>query len=242
VRFGWTLYGEDSRPIATRSGTFPYHREERSSVRGRLLGLCAAKKMIQLCGHYMELTNPTIHLMQHAESTMDHATLNLPQDGYSKFIYPHTDLSTEIQNKDKSPYGMVMPMAMIAALSEPSPVRETSYPPSRGVLYYNEDAPCGCLSKAVIMDHIHRPKLRHYIQHNINIDDTHWDKINWAAHSTSLEESNIERLLPTLKFIHNEWPVGITLEKLYGDIAGCPPLWRRGDNRTFVRRRQCSND
>jgi hypothetical protein len=35
-------------------------------------------------------------------------------------------------------------------------------------------------------------------------------------------ESNIERLLPTIKFIHNEWPVGITREKLYGNIAGCP--------------------
>jgi hypothetical protein len=53
--------------------------------------------MIQLCGHYTEFTNPAIHLMQHAESTMEHATLTLPRDGYSTFIYPQTYISTEIQ-------------------------------------------------------------------------------------------------------------------------------------------------
>jgi hypothetical protein len=62
---------------------------------------------------------------------MDHATLTLPRDGYSKFLYPQTYLSTEIQHnlkginiqwtKDKSPHEM----AMIVALSEPSPVQET---------------------------------------------------------------------------------------------------------------------
>jgi hypothetical protein len=169
LSFEWTLYGEDSRPIATHSGTFPCHREERGSILGRLLGLCAVTKMIQICGHYTEFTNPTIHLMQHAESTMEHATLTLPRDGYSKFIYPQTGLSTEtLQNlkgitikwsKDKFPDEMVMPMAMIVDLSETSSVQETSYPPNCGVLYYNEGAPCGYLPKAVITDHIHRPKL-----------------------------------------------------------------------------------
>jgi hypothetical protein len=112
-----------------------------------------------------------------------------------------------------------MPVAMLVALWEPSPVQETLYPPNCGVLYYNEGALCGNLPKAVITDHIHRPKLQHYIQHNNTIDDTHWDKIHWAAHSTAMEESKIEWLLPTITFIHNEWPVGITLEKLYCDIV-----------------------
>jgi hypothetical protein len=233
VSFGWTLYGEDSRPIATvHSGTFRCHREDRSSIRGRLIGLYAVTKMIQLWGLYTEFTSPTIQFMLDAESAMEHATLTLPRDGYSKCIYPQTDLSTEIQQNlkgisiqwttDKSPYEMVMVMAMLTALSGPSPVQETSYPPNCGVLYYKEDKTCGYLPKALITDHIHRPKLRHYIQHNNNIDDTHWDKIHWAAHSTDMEESNIERILPTIKCIHNEWPVCITLEKIYGDIAGWP--------------------
>jgi hypothetical protein len=46
--------------------------------------------------------------------------------------------------------------------------------------------------------------------------------IHYEAHSTALEESNIEWLLPTLIIIHNKLPVGITLDKLYGDIAECP--------------------
>jgi hypothetical protein len=58
--------------------------------------MCAAKKTIQLCGHYTELNNPTIHLMQLAESTVDHTTLNLQRDGYSKSIYPQADFSMDI--------------------------------------------------------------------------------------------------------------------------------------------------
>jgi hypothetical protein len=248
VNFSWTLYGNDSKPIATHSGTFPCHREKMSSIRGRLLGLCMATKMIQLCGHYTESTNPTIHLMQQADSTMDHTTLTMARDGYSTFIYPQTDLSTEIQQNlkginiqwtnDKSPYKMVMPMAMIATLLEPSPVQETPYPPTFGVLYYNGDTPCGYLPKAIIKDHIHRPKLRYCIQHNISIDDTHWDKIHWAAHSTAMEESNIERLLPTIKYIHNEWPVGITPEKYYGNIVSCPHC---GEEETIEHVFTCGN-
>jgi hypothetical protein len=33
VSFGWTLFGKDFRPVATYSGTFPCHSEERSSIR-----------------------------------------------------------------------------------------------------------------------------------------------------------------------------------------------------------------
>jgi hypothetical protein len=183
--FGWTLFREDSRPIATHSGTFPCHREERSSIRGRLLGLCAVcvTKMIQLCGHYTEFTNPTIHIMQHAESTMEHATLTRSRDGYSKFIYPQTDLSTEIQQnlkgsnvqwtKDKSPDEMVMPMAMMLALSEPSPVQEATHPSNCGVLYYNEGTPCGYLFKAVITDML-IPQVR--LAHNY--PNSPWEMIH----------------------------------------------------------------
>jgi hypothetical protein len=133
---------------------------------------------------------------------------------------------------------MAMPMAMIAALSEPSPVQVTSYPLNCGVLYYKIDIICGYLPKDMITDHIHCPKLRHYIQHNNNIDNTHWDKIHWEAHITALEESNIERLLPTLKCIQNQWSVGITLDKLYGDIAGCPHC---GEEETIEHAFACSS-
>jgi hypothetical protein len=133
---------------------------------------------------------------------------------------------------------MVIPTTIIAALSESSPVQATSYLPNCGVLYYKGDIPCGYLPKDVIIDSIHSPKLQSYIQQNSSIDESLCDNIHWAAHSTALAVSNIECLLPTIKFIHNEWQVGLTLENCYGGIAGCPHC---GEEETIEHVFTCEN-
>jgi hypothetical protein len=198
------------------------------------------RKNIQLRGHYTEFNNPTIYLMQIFESTMDDTTPKLPCDGCSKFIYPQTDLITKIQQylKDKHiqwtkytpTYQMIMAMAIVASLLEPYPVQATYYPPNYGVLYYKGDTPCGHLPKDIIIVTIHHPKFRSYFQQNNNIDEYLWDNIHWAAHSTAFDELNIELLLPTIKFIHNEWLIGLSLDKCYDDVAGCP---HRGEEDTI---------
>jgi hypothetical protein len=64
ISFGWTLFGYNFLPIATHSGTFPCHREERIALWGPLLAMCTATKIIQLCGHCTESKNPTILFVQ----------------------------------------------------------------------------------------------------------------------------------------------------------------------------------
>jgi hypothetical protein len=89
-----------SRVISSRgkalwksAGAVPCYKQERTYKCGRLLGMCAILKILDILRSSVSQSDiPQVHLFGDASSTMELARNELPLDRYAKVIHPQSDL------------------------------------------------------------------------------------------------------------------------------------------------------